>query len=588
MKAERQNTRKHYLELLSKYLLPQRKTLIGLTVLLFISIGMQLINPQIIRYFIDSAGKQGDMTPLFIAAGLFMGFSLIGQVVSVLATYLSENIGWKTTNTLRGDLAAHCLSLDMSFHKSHTSGAIIERVDGDVNALANFFSSMMIHLLGNVLLMVGIIVLLFRENWLIGAGMLLFLFFAVFVIQQIRKFVAPLWGQWRQANAEFYGFIGEQVEGTEDIRANGAVNYVMGSFYVLLRRMLPIRMKAFFGFASMWSTTILVFALGNAMAFAISAYLWKTSGISIGTVYLIFFYTELLAKPIEKIRTQIEDLQKADTSISRIRELFGIRSAIVDGPGAKLPEGPLSVDFQDVVFRYEDGLEGSPTIDGLKFKLEPGAVLGLLGRTGSGKTTLARLLLRFYDPQSGAIALGNTDIRDLKLKQLRKHVAMVTQSIEIMEGTVKDNLTFYDDSIPDARIIEVMSELGLENWLNALPEGLDTMLASGGSSLSAGEAQMLAFARVFLTNPGLVIMDEASSRLDPLTEQRIEKAIEKLLANRSCIIIAHRLATVQRADYILILENGLVVESGKRTQLTADPESRFSRMLATGLEEVLA
>ncbi len=133
-----------------------------------------------------------------------------------------------------------------------------------------------------------------------------------------------------------------------------------------------------------------------------------------------------------------------------------------------------------------------------------------------------------------------------------------------------------------------MSELGLENWLNALPEGLDTMLASGGSSLSAGEAQLLAFARVFLTNPGLVIMDEASSRLDPLTEQRIEKAIEKLLADRSCIIIAHRLATVQRADYILILENGLVVESGKRTQLTADPESRFSRMLATGLEEVLA
>ena len=171
MKAERQNTRKHYLELLSKYLLPQRKTLIGLTVLLFISIGMQLINPQIIRYFIDSAGKQGDMTPLFIAAGLFMGFSLIGQAVSVLRHVSKREYRLENNETLRGDLAAHCLSLDMSFHKSHTSGAIIERVDGDVNALANFFSSMMIHLLGNVLLMIGIIVLLFRENWLIGAGM---------------------------------------------------------------------------------------------------------------------------------------------------------------------------------------------------------------------------------------------------------------------------------------------------------------------------------------------------------------------------------------------------------------------------------
>lgn len=473
----------------------------------------------------------------------------------------------------------------MTFHKSHTSGSLIERVDGDVNALANFFSSMIIHLVGNLLLMVGIIVLLFRENWLIGAGMTFFVLFAVFVIQWIRKFAVPVWTGWRQANAEFYGFIGEHLEGTEDIRANGAVGFVMNRFYMMLRRMLPLRVKAFLGFCAMWNTSILVFALGNAMAFAICAYLWRTAGISLGTVYLIFFYTELLSKPIEKIRTQMEDLQKADASISRIRELFATRSAIVDGPGAPLPNGPLSVQFRDVTFSYDGD---QPTIKELDLELKPGEVLGLLGRTGSGKSTMARLMLRFYDPQSGTIALGGTDIRDCKLSELRKRVAMVTQNIEIIQGTVRDNLTFYDESISDERMIEVLEDLGLGAWHESLPEGLDTMLASGGGSLSAGEAQLLAFARVFLTNPGLVIMDEASSRLDPLTEQRMEKAVSKLLETRSCIIIAHRLSTVQRADHILILDSGKVMESGRREQLAADPNSRFSQLLATGLEEVLA
>ncbi|CAM4454311.1 ATP-binding cassette subfamily B protein [Paenibacillus endophyticus] len=573
-----------YRMMLSRYLLPQKKALAGLALLLFSSIGLQLVNPQIIRYFIDTAQSDKTLQPLYYAAALFIGFSLIQQLVSVIATYVSENLAWRATNQLRGDLAEHCLRLDMSFHKSNTSGSIIERVDGDVNALANFFSSFIIHLAGNLLLMIGIILLLFRENIWIGLGMLLFVVFAMIVIQWIRKFAVPVWAKWRQINAEFYGYIGEHLEGTEDTRANGATGFVMNRFYSLLRRMLPLRRKAFLGFSAMWITTIIVFALGNAMAFAISASLWKAGAISIGTVYLIFYYTELLAKPIEKIRTQIEDLQKADASLLRIFELFDTAPKIADGPGAKLPEGPLSVELNEVTFGYDE----FPTLQELNLQVKPGEVLGLLGRTGSGKTTLARLMLRFYDPQQGSIRLNGTDIRECKLAELRSRVALVTQNIEILQGTIRDNLTLYDESISDSDIVAVLRELGLRNWYDTLPDGLDTPLASGGASLSAGEAQLLAFARVFLTNPGLVILDEASSRLDPLTEFRMEQAITKLLSSRSCIIIAHRLATVQRADQIVILEQGRIIESGARVKLAADPSSTFSRMLAAGLEEVLA
>jgi ATP-binding cassette subfamily B protein len=164
---------------------------------------------------------------------------------------------------------------------------------------------------------------------------------------------------------------------------------------------------------------------------------------------------------------------------------------------------------------------------------------------------------------------------------------MVTQNIEIFQGTVRDNLTFYDPGVSDEHIIRVLEELGLESWFRSLPNGLDSKLESGGGGLSAGEAQLLAFARVFLTDPGLVILDEASSRLDPATEQRLEAAVTKLLHGRTCIIIAHRLATVQRANSILILENGKIAEFGNREGLAEDPDSRFSRMLAVGMEEVL-
>jgi ATP-binding cassette, subfamily B, bacterial len=573
-----------YAGLLRQYLHSQRKSIIWLSILLITGILLQLVHPQIIRFFIDTAGAQGSLQPLWYAAMLFLAITVVQQLVSIAATYVGENVGWIATNKLRGDVAAHCLKLDLSFHKSHTSGAIIERVDGDINNLANFFSNFVISLLSNLLLVAGMLVLLFREGWMIGTGMLIFVAFAIWSIQYIRQFAVPHWGQLRQMSAKFYGFLGEHLEGTEDTRANGAAGYVMRRFHALLREWLPLRVKAFMGWASMWITTLVVFTIGNAVAFALCAYLWKKGSITMGTVYMVFYYTELMAKPIEKIRTQMEDLQKADASITRIRELLQTESAIPDGVGTPIPEGPLSVTFDKVTFSYD---EKHTILDELDFHLEKGQVLGLLGRTGSGKSTTARLLLRFYDPQEGVIRLEGTDLREAKLHELRKRVGMVTQTIEIFEGTIRDNLTFFDEEVSDARIISVLQELGMGSWYASLPSGLDTMLESAGGGLSAGEAQLLSFARVFLSDPGLVILDEASSRLDPATEQRIERAMNRLLHNRTCIIIAHRLATIERADRILVLDNGRIAEYGDRRALAADRSSTYSRLLETGMEELL-
>jgi ATP-binding cassette subfamily B protein len=184
--------------------------------------------------------------------------------------------------------------------------------------------------------------------------------------------------------------------------------------------------------------------------------------------------------------------------------------------------------------------------------------------------------------------LGGTDIRSARLRALRQHVAIVTQDVQLFQASVRDNLTFFDRGVPDERIRAVIEELELEDWYRSLPDGLDTVLEGTGHGLSAGEAQLLAFTRVFLRDPGLVILDEASSRLDPATEQRIERAVDKLIQNRTAIIIAHRLNTVQRADEIMILDGGHVAEHGQRVQLAADPSSLFYSLLRTGLEQVLA
>jgi ATP-binding cassette subfamily B protein len=222
------------------------------------------------------------------------------------------------------------------------------------------------------------------------------------------------------------------------------------------------------------------------------------------------------------------------------------------------------------------------------FAVAPGRVIGVLGRSGSGKTTLARLLTRLYDPEQGSVRLGGVAAADVDELDLRARVGMVTQDVQLFQASIRDNLTFFDPTISTEQIAAALETLGLEDWVGSLPNGLDTRLEAGGAGLSAGQAQLLAFTRIFLRRPGLVILDEASSRLDPATETLIERAVDRLLEDRTGFIIAHRLATVTRADDILILEDGEVVEVGRRTDLAADPTSRFARLLEAGMEEVLA
>ncbi len=565
--------RAHYRDLLARYLTPQWRRAVALALLLFTVTGLQLLNPLIIRRFIDQAMGGSAADTLAVIAAAFMVVAIATQAVSVAATYLSEQVGWTATNLLRRDLTMHCLRLDMPFHATHTAGELIERIDGDVTALANFFSQFVIRVLGSGLLLLGVLALTFREDARIGLALGAFVLVAAAVLSRIHSFGVPYVTADREAAARLFGFIEERLAGADDIRANGAGPHAMRGYYQSGRAAFRSARKAAVVNAGLVSATMLLLMLGYALALALGAYLYRAGEITLGTVYLLFQYTELLRRPLMQVTQQLREFQQAGAGAVRVRQLLDIPAAVPDRAGEPLPDGALTVAFDDVSFAYDD--EG-PVLSDISFRVEAGSVLGVLGRTGSGKTTLTRLLLRLYDPTSGTIRLGDIDTRAAGVAGLRQRVGVVTQDIQLFQATVRENLTLFDSGIPDDHIIRVLTDLGLDGWLASLAGGLDTELEPAAGGLSAGEAQLLAFARVFLRDPGLVILDEASSRLDPATERLIERAVGLLLSGRTGIIIAHRLATVQRVDHILILEDGRIAEQGTRRALAADPRSRFS------------
>jgi len=565
-----------YRALLIAYLRPQGGKVALLAVLLLATITLQLAGPLIIRLFIDTAIARGTLTALTATAALYLAVALLTQVARVAESYVAEDVAWTATNRLRLDVARRLLELDMSFHLARTPGELIERVDGDAELLANFLSRFALVILGNGLLLAGVLVALFLVDWRVGLTLSLYSVCGLALLGRLRAVATPHWVLFRQAFSELFGFLGEWLAGAEDVRANGATPYPLRLFAGRLRAFLRPQRTAVVLMRAMEALSDVLLALGTIAAFLLTAYLFGRHAITVGTAFLIIAYTQQLVTPLRQISGQLDDAQQASAGMIRLEELLALRPAVADGPGRRaLPPGALAVAFRGVTFAYDE----TPVLRDVSFALAPGRTLGVVGRTGSGKSTLTRLLFRLYDPGAGAIELGGVDVRELRAADLRARAGLVTQEVQLFAAFVRDNLTFFDRAIPDGRILEALEELSLLPWYRTLPRGLDSELASGGAGLSAGQAQLLALVRAFLADPSLVILDEASSRLDPATERQLEKAIDRLLRGRTGILIAHRLSTLRRVDEILALEDGRVVEHGPRAGLAADSRSRFARML---------
>jgi ATP-binding cassette, subfamily B, bacterial len=582
---------RRYVRLLARYLRPQAYLVALLAVVLLVGVGFRLAVPLLAAGFVDlvvgGGARLGDL--LLLGAAVCVA-GVLDQVCTVTGSHLGAYVSWMATNRLREEVTGHVLAQDVSYHDRHGAGELIERIDGDARELTNFFATFAVKLSVNLAVVVGVVVVMTVVDWRIGLGYLGFCLLAMYVFDRVRGLASPHWRRLREADTELYGDVMEWFEGLPDIRANGGDGYVRRRFAAGVRTVFHRTRSATNVSLGISHGSAMILALGSTGVLALAAVLYRAGTLDIGIVVALLLYTRIISAPLEDIVKEIADLQRATASMDRLEGLLALTPAVVSGPGAELPDGPVGVSFENVTFTYPDTVV--PALREVSFALRPGEVLGLVGRTGSGKTTMTRLLLRFYDPAAGRISLGGHDLRGLTLGQVRGRVGIVNQDVHLFAATVRDNLTLYADPAAgesrEDELVALLREVGLGGWYDRLDRGLDTVLAAGGGGMSAGEAQLLSVARIFVADPGVVVLDEPTSRLDPASEAAVQRAFDRLLEGRTAVVIAHRLRTLERVDTILVLRDGAIAEYGPRVELAADPGSAYHRALAVADDEPLA
>ena len=517
-----------------------------------------------------------------IIAGLLISV-LVRLALQGVQSYNIQSVGQRLTARIRRDLFAHAMDLSLRFHDRMPVGKLLTRLTSDVDALAEVFGSGAVGVLGDLVTLTVIAVTMLLIEWRLGLLLLL---------SQVPVTLVVLWLQARyrkanyrvreelsQLNADFQ----ENLQGLDMVQMfrreafNGSRFQRTGLAYreaVNGTILFDSSISAFLEWVSLGAVAI-VLALGGWMV---------TSGaMGLGILTTFILYSQRLFDPLRQMAERFTQIQGGLTAVERIGELLEepleIRDHTLADPGsiqdspvetqpARLQVTPSArgeVVFEGVHFAYRPD---EPILQNLSFRLAPGEHVALVGPTGSGKTTVIRLLCRLYEPQQGRILLDGRDIRSLSLPDLRRQLGVVLQDTFLFSGSVGDNLRL-DREIDDKQLREVCRDLGLSSLLGRLPQGLDTELRERGGNLSSGERQLLAVARVAIRNPNVLVMDEATAFMDPSTEATLQRDLDRLLERRTAVVIAHRLATVEAADRILVLRRGRLIEQGTHLQLRA-------------------
>jgi ATP-binding cassette, subfamily B, multidrug efflux pump len=507
------------------------------------------------------------MSKLWIFAGIFLFVRLASFFIDWANSYLLAGLGQRVMYDIRVGIFRHTHSLDLAWFHKHPVGRLVTRTTNDVGALEEMFSVALVTIVKDVGMLLGITTILLVLDLKLGLIVLSVIPLLTVATVIFRRASRAAYRRWRAALSRLNAFLAENIGGIRVVklfhkeRANDESYDRIGREY---RDHFLSQRKAWAIYRPV-NTTLSAMGTGLIYCFGGGAVLLRT--ITVGEFYAYLAYVDLFYAPIRDLTEKFDIIQGALTAAERIFGILDEESRIVDAPDAVDPGRVKgAVEFRDVAFEY---LPGEPVIKGLSLTVAPGETVAVVGHTGAGKTTLVNLLCRLYDVKSGAVLVDGRDVRKLKVKRLRENIAVVHQDVFLFAGTILDNLRLSDDSIPLERVHDACRQVAADRFIESLPGGYEAVVEEAGKTFSTGERQLLSFARALVFDPAILVLDEATSSVDSKTEERIQGAIDRLTADRTSIVIAHRLSTIQKADRILVLDDGRLAEAGTHRELLA-------------------
>jgi ABC-type multidrug transport system fused ATPase/permease subunit len=565
---------------------PYRGRVATMFVALLIATAAGLAPPYLAGLAVDKGINDNNLSALDWIVAAFIASALLYWVATYAQTYLTGWVGERALQDLRESIYTHLQKMSIGFFTRRRPGVLISRLTNDVEALNNLVTDGIVTMFSSVLTLVGVVVILLFLD--LKLALVVFVTFPILAVTSLvfRVVSAGAYRRTRETIAGITAYLQETLSGVRVVRSFAQEGRHLEQMAVLNSDNRQANMATVYLNASYFPAVELLSAIGTAVILLYGGYRAIDGDIQIGILIAFVGYLQQFFDPIQQISQLYTTYQQGMAALDKIFELLDTDPDMVDAPDARdIGEIRGEIQLDNVSFSYADN--GDWALRDVDLHVPAGQTVALVGETGAGKSTFAKLVSRFYDPQEGAVLVDGVDVRELKMRALRSQLGIVPQEGFLFSGSVRENIAFGRPDADEEDIHAAARAVGAETFIEALPDGFDTQVGERGIQLSAGQRQLVAFARALLAEPRILILDEATSNVDVRTERIIERGLERLLAGRTAIVIAHRLSTIRRAGRIVVLDHGQVVEAGTHEELL-DAGGAYASLYGAWAEQTAA